>query len=378
MTNLNRNILWFLGAALAAGVVYYFADIVTYLLLAWVLSMLGSPLMAFFQRRLRVGRFRVGPVSAALLTILTFYLVLVGILMLFVPTIVAQARNLAGVDYQALGDNLKVPFLNLDIQAHSVGLLDPGESLATKTQELLSEWFRPTLLGDFVGSFLAVAGNVVVTFTAVTFILFFFLKEKSLFLDILNAVVPNEQETKVRQAVQESSDVLTRYFGGLLVQVSAFSMMVTVLLWIMGVDNALLIGAFGGIFNVIPYVGPILGLIFGCFITASSHLDVDMALMLPMLLKVVVTFMATQFVDNNILGPMIFSKSVQAHPLEIFIVVLVAAKIGGVVGMVLGIPVYTVMRVIGRVFFSQFKVVQRLTDHLEEEAQEPETTKEEP
>ncbi len=366
MTNLNRNILWLLGVALAAGAAYYFSDIVTYLLLAWVLSMLGRPLMIFFQRRLRVGRFQAGPISAALLTILTFYLVLVGVLMLFVPTIVAQARNLAGVDYQSLGDKLKVPFLNLDIQAHSAGLLAPDESLATKTQELLSQWFRPTLLGDFVGSFVAVVGNVVVAFAAVTFILFFFLKEKNLFLDILNAVVPNEQETKVRQAVQESSDVLTRYFGGLLVQITAFCMMVTVLLLILGVDNALLIGAFGGIFNVIPYVGPILGLIFGCFITASSHLDLDMALMLPLLLKVVITFMATQFVDNNILGPMIFSKSVQAHPLEIFIVVLIAAKIGGVLGMVLGIPVYTVLRVIGRVFFSQFKVVQRLTEHLEE------------
>ena len=371
MTNLNRNLLWLFGAALAAGAVYYFSDIVTYLLLAWVLSMLGRPLMVFFQHRLRVGRFQPGPTSAALLTILTFYLVLVGVLMLFVPTIVAQARNLAGVDYQSLGEKLKMPFLNLDIQAHSLGLLAPGESLATKTQELLSQWFQPTLLGDFVGSFVAVAGNVVVTFTAVTFILFFFLKEKSLFLDILNAVVPNEQETKVHQAVHESSEVLTRYFGGLLVQVSAFSLMVTVLLWMMGVDNALLIGAFGGIFNVIPYVGPILGLIFGCFITASSHLDVDMALMLPMLAKVAVAFMATQFVDNNFLGPMIFSKSVQAHPLEIFIVTLAAAKIGGVLGMVLGIPVYTVLRVIGRVFFSRFKVVQRLTEHLEEDDSPP-------
>jgi predicted PurR-regulated permease PerM len=367
MSNLNRNLLWILGVALAAGLVYYFSDIVTYLLLAWVLSMLGRPLTVFFQRRLRLGPLRCGPTSAALLTIASFYLILLGILMVFVPTIVSQARNLAGVDYQALGEKLKVPFLHLDIQAHSVGLLAPGESLATKTQELLSQWFRPTLLGDFVGSFVAVAGNVVVTFTAVTFILFFFLKENTLFLDILHALVPNEQETKVHQAVQESSEVLTRYFGGLMVQVSAFSLMVTVLLWLMGVDNALLIGAFGGIFNVIPYVGPILGLIFGCFITISSHLDVDLALLLPMLLKVAAAFMATQFVDNNFLGPMIFSKSVQAHPLEIFIVTLAAAKIGGVIGMVLGIPVYTVLRVIARVFFSRFKVVQRLTEHLDDE-----------
>ena len=367
MTNLSRNMLWLIGAALALAAVYYFSDILTYLLIAWVLSMLGRPIMIFLQRRVKIGRFRLGPTSAALLTILTFYLTLASVLLLFVPTIVAQARNLAGVDYQALGEKLKGPFLNLDIQAHSVGLLSPGESRATKTQESLSQWFRPTLLGDFLGAFIATAGNLVVTFTSVTFILFFFLKENNLFLGILHALVPNEQESKVRQAVQESSEVLTRYFGGLLTQLSAFAMMITVLLWLMGVPNALLIGAFGGVFNVIPYVGPILGLLFGLFITASSHLDMDLALMLPMLAKVAVAFFSTQFIDNNLLGPMIFSKSVQAHPLEIFIVTLIAAKIGGVVGMVVGIPVYTVLRVIARVFFSRFKVVQRLTVHLEEE-----------
>ena len=77
--------------------------------------------------------------------------------------------------------------------------------------------------------------------------------------------------------------------------------------------------------------------------------------------------MVTQFLDNMVISTIIFSKSVQAHPLEIFIVTLVAAKLGGVVGMVIGIPTYTLLRVIARTFFSEFKVVQRLTEHLDEE-----------
>ncbi|MBV6442919.1 MAG: AI-2E family transporter [Haliscomenobacteraceae bacterium CHB4] len=367
MSALNRNLLWLLGSAVFLGVVWYFSDIVAYILIAWVLSMLGRPLMVFFQQRVRIGRIRMGPTSAALLTILTFYLVLAGLLMMFVPTIVAQARNLSSVDYHALGEKWKGPFLNLDIQMHYIGLLQPGESLATKLQEALSTWFKPTMLGDFLGSFLSTAGSVVVTFASVTFILFFFLKEKSLFLGMLHAFVPDEQEVKVRHAVQESSDMLSRYFTGLVAQLAVFSLVLTILLWIFGVSNALLIGVFGGLFNIVPYVGPIIGMVFGLFITVSSHLDADFALLLPMLLKVVGAFMATQFLDNNFTGPMIFSKSVQAHPLEIFIVTLVAAKLGGVIGMVIGIPVYTVLRVVARTFFSEFKVVQRLTEHLEEE-----------
>jgi len=369
MSALNRNLFWIIGTVLFASLVWYFSDIVAYILIAWVFSMLGRPLMVFFQKRIRAGRFRMGPTSAALLTIFTFYSVLGGLLMMFVPTIAAQARNLSTVDYQALGEKWKDPFLNLDIQMHDIGLLQPGESLATKLQDILSTWFKPTLVGDFLGSFLSTAGNVVVTFASVTFILFFFLKEKNLFLEILHAFVPDEQEAKVRHAVQESSDMLTRYFGGLIAQLSVFSLVLSILLWIFGVENALLIGVFGGMFNIVPYVGPIIGMVFGLFITVSSHLETDFALLLPMLFKVAAAFMATQFLDNNFTGPMIFSKSVQAHPLEIFIVTLVAAKMGGVVGMVIGIPVYTVLRVVARTFFSKFKVVQKLTDHLEEEEQ---------
>lgn len=366
MNILNRNIFLLLGLLALAGIVYYFSDIVAYVLIAWVLSMLGRPMVVFYRKHLKVGKYRVGPSTAAMLTILSFYALLTGLLLVFVPTIVAQARNLSTVDYQAIGEKLRPMFFNLDVQMHQIGLLTPGESLAMRTQEVLSNWFKPTLVGDYLGRFLGVAGNVVVTFASVTFILFFFLQDSRLFTDIVHAVVPDDQEQKVQTAVNESSEVLTRYFRGLVIQLAVFSVATTLILWLLGIKNALLIGAFGGVFNVIPYIGPILGILFGTFITISSNLDLDLALLIPMVIKVAVTFFSVQAIDNNFVGPVIMSKSVQAHPLEIFIVTLAAAKIGGVVGMVIGIPVYTVLRVVARNFFSQFKVVQRLTEHLVE------------
>jgi predicted PurR-regulated permease PerM len=367
MSTFNRNWLWIPGILVLGAVFWYFSDILSYLLVAWVLSMLGKPLMVFFVRRLRIGRFRVGMGGAAMLTIMAFYAVLAGLVMVFVPTIVAQARQLAGVDYQALGEKLRVPFASLDLQLHQAGLLKSGESLGVRIQESLSVWFKPALVGDFVGQFIGTAGNIVVAVASITFILFFFLKENRLFLDILHALVPNDLEAKVRHALEESSEVLTRYFGGLFIQTLCFSGVATILLWILGVENALLIGVFGGIFNIIPYVGPIIGMVFGLFITVTGHVDGDLALMWPLLLKVAGAFMVTQFLDNMVISTIIFSKSVQAHPLEIFLVTMIAAKVGGVTGMVIGIPVYTVLRVIARVFFSEFKIVQRLTDHLDEE-----------
>lgn len=356
-----------LGLAILAGLCYFFVDIVAYVLVAWVMSMLGRPLMILYKRRIRFRNWRLGSASAAILTILTFYLFILGILWLFVPSIVQQGRNIMAVDFGAIGTKLEEPFANFDQDLHTNGLLKEGESLADKIQEALLNWFGPEQLGDVLGTFISTGGDLVIAFVAITFILFFFLQDSTLFLGILFAFVPNEYEDKVRQAVRESSEVLTRYFGGLIVQLFSFSLMIMALLWILGVKNAVLIGAFGGIFNIIPYIGPIIGNVFGCFIAISSNLDLPIDQLGIQLVKVIATFSAVQFIDNNILGPYIFSKSVRAHPLEIFLVTLAAAQVGGVLGMILGIPVYTVLRVLARTFLGEFKIIQRWTYHLDEE-----------
>ena len=100
-------------------------------------------------------------------------------------------------------------------------------------------------------------------------------------------------------------------------------------------------------------------------ITLSSNMELSFYNeMVPLLTKVLIVFLVTRLIDDVILQPNIFSKSVKAHPLEIFIIVLVGAKIGGILGMVLAIPFYTAFRVIGKVFLSEFKVIQKLTRNI--------------
>ncbi|MEZ4917829.1 MAG: AI-2E family transporter [Saprospiraceae bacterium] len=367
MTAFNRNLIWLITAVAVVAIAYFFADILMYILVAWVLSMLGKPFMNFYQSKIRIRNWHLNSTGAAILTIFSFFFIILGVLLLFVPTIVEQARNLAGVDYQALGEKLREPFAHMDQSLHDYGLLSGDETLAQRIQSFLSTVFRPTMLGDFAEAFISTAGSTVVAVASITFILFFFLKDNTLFVDMLHAIVPNRLEEKVMHAVDDSSKMLGKYFGGLITQMAAFTTIISLLLWILGINNALLIGAFGGLFNIIPYVGPIFGMLFGVLITTSSHLDLEFALLAPMLIKVLAAFGVTQFIDNNFLGPAIFSKSLKAHPLEIFLVTLIAAKVGGVVGMVLGIPIYTVLRVIARVFFSEFKLVQALTSDQEEE-----------
>ncbi len=367
MRTSSRN--WAIGITILAflAIFYFFSDIVAYILIAWVFSMIGQPLMGFYQRKLQFGKFKAGPTVCAVLTIFSFLIIFGVIIMFFIPPIVEQARNLTGVDYTAITKSLEHPLEQINEQLVRLGINEPGGLRAEdRLKNNLKTWFEPAQIGNFFGSVIGFAGNFVITIFSVLFILFFFLKEQGLFLRLFTSVVPNDSETYVSNAIDEISRMLTRYFGGVLVQVTIIAVIVSLALTLLGIQNALLIGFFAAIINVIPYIGPIIGAAFGTFITISSNLDLEFyTQMLPLIMKVIGVFVGMQMLDNFILQPYIFSNSVLAHPLEIFIIVLVGAQLNGIVGMVLAIPVYTVFRVIAKVFLSQYKIVQRLTEGMD-------------
>ena len=114
--------------------------------------------------------------------------------------------------------------------------------------------------------------------------------------------------------------------------------------------------------NVIPYLGIIIAMLFGVMITISSNLDLDFSTQVtPMIIKVLLAFAGTQLIDNLLVQPYVYSKSVKAHPLEIFLVIMIAGKIGGVLAMLIAVPVYTSLKVIAKVFFNQWRIVQHVT-----------------
>ena len=363
----SKYIFWILGLVVVVAIGYYFGDIVMYIILAWVVSLLGDPIMRFYQKHLKLKSWRIGPTGAAILTMFTFFAFLLIFLLVFVPPIVEQARNLAAIDYGSLENKLKEPFSELDAELHKVGILSHDESLGTRIKQIAQDLFDPSKLGGILGGVVSAAGNIMVTFTAVSFILFFFLQDRNMFKEMIHHLLPAKMEAKVVHAIDECSSMLTRYFGGLVAQLFSFAIICAVLLAILGNDNAMLIGSFGGLMNLVPYVGPIIGAMFGLFITITSHLQLPITEILPQLLKVIGAFAVTQMIDNLFMQPYIFSKSVKAHPLEIFIVTMIGAKFGGIAGMVLAIPTYTVLRVIGKVFFSEFRIVQALTEEEKEE-----------
>lgn len=367
MKNFNRYFAIIVALLIMGSIAYYFSSIVAYILIAWGLSMIGHPIKGFFQARLKIGKFQAGASLSAALTLVCYFIIFTLLVWMFVPLILEQANNLAGVDYTAIAAALDEPINELNTWANEMGLQIKEKTPAEQVQETMSGWFEPSMIGDFFSSLVAVAGNLFIGLFSIIFITFFFLKEQGLFAKVIIDFLPKRREQQIRNTIDDISRLLTRYFSGILLQMTIITTFVWIGLSILGVKNAILIGFFAGLINVIPYLGPLIGAAFAVFITISSNLDLDFySQMLPLISKVIAVFALLQMLDNFILQPFIFSNSVLAHPLEIFIIILAGAQIGGVLGMILAIPTYTVFRVIARSFLSEFRVVQKITEGMKE------------
>ena len=200
---------------------------------------------------------------------------------------------------------------------------------------------------------------------AITFISFFFIKDQRLLYNMIMAPIPVKHEEKVRNVMSASKKLLTRYFIGVIIEVAIIITIVSVGLLLLGVKNAILIGFIAGMFNVIPYVGPLIGALIGITIGVITNTDVWSLAVLGLIGKMAIVYAIAQALDNIVLQPFIYSQSVKAHPLEIFLVIIMAGNVAGIVGMIIAIPAYSIFRVFIREFFNQFKLVQKLTGSMD-------------
>ena len=367
MKNLGRYIIIIVTLVIAGSIVWYLRDIVGYLLISWVLSLLGQPFFKLYKK-IRIGKYRVGNNLAAGMTILSFLIIISIVIALFVPMILTQARTIADVDYPAVWQSLEEPVTQLNERMIKAGLLDPDKNSPLKNLQIEITDQAGVMISNIFGSVLSITFSLIIGLFSVVFMTFFLLREKGLIQNFLAALVPNEMEDKLFIALSEIQNLLTRYFIGILGQITIITVIVTLGLTVLGIENALLIAFFAALINVIPYLGPMIGAAFGVFIAITSNIELDFYTeMLPMIGKIMVVFAFMQLTDNFVLQPIIFSTSVKAHPLEIFIIILIGAHIYGIIGMVLAIPGYTVIRVVAQTFLIRFKIVQRMTKRLNKE-----------
>ena len=347
-----------------------FSNVLIYIIAAFVVSLIGQPLM----RLLRKIRIKGKSAPDWLLSILVIVIILGGLLLVVtqvIPVVTRIVRDASVLNSSSLDGN------PLDrINEWIVGLfpgLGANFDLIGLLVNKLKEVTNLTNVTAVISSVTSIVSGIAVGLFSIVFISFFFIRDEKLFRKIVLSLVPDRLEEKVGKAIADIERLLSRYFVGLLIEMFGVALIDFLGLWLiarLGVNNAAGIAFIAGVLNVIPYVGPLIGEVVGVVLAVilkygtGIGLDVNIWVFALIVLAIM---LAAQLVDNFVYQPVIYSTSIKASPLEIFIVILLVGHVGGVLGMLVAIPGYTVVRVIASRFFYHLKPVKRLIPDLDGE-----------
>lgn len=365
-----RNVLIILGVALLLVCVWYFRRIVVYILVSGVLSIMGRPLVDLFCR-IKIRKWTFPRSMGALFTLLIIWGAIILFFVVFIPLVTKQVNYFSTIPSEKIVQIVERPLNNIENLFRALNK-DIGNDLSLQEYftKKVSEVLNINMIQRFLGSVIGTLGNLVIAIFSISFITFFFLKDHRLFFESILMWVPDKYTDNVTRALFSIKKLLTRYFIGIMIQSTCIMILIDIGMTIAGIEfqQALVMGLILGILNVIPYVGPWLGLFIAVIMGVASHINMDFeTVVVPLVFYMVIVEAITHTIDNVVFQPVIFSNSVRAHPLEIFIVVLAAGFAAGIPGMILGIPTYTVIRVFAREFFYNFKAVQKITSGLSTE-----------
>jgi predicted PurR-regulated permease PerM len=364
MNQRTRQIIGGISVILFMVLLWYVRSLVVYFICSAVLALVGRPLMNLFHK-IQIRGKHIPSWLRALMVLTTFIVFLVGLFSLLTPLIAQGVEIISNIEVKKVWEGLE------PLRADAVAFLErynlEAEALNNRTslEAPLSELLQVTDISSFMGGILGTFSGIVVALFSISFITFFLLKDDFILTQMVYSLTPEKHMESMKRVLSNSQRLLSRYFIGLLIQISVVTLMLTIGLSIFGVKYALTIGFFAGIFNLIPYIGPIIGGTFALLISLLLNVELGFADHTGVLAaQVLGTFTAVQLFDNIVSQPVIFSNSVLAHPLEIFLVISVAGTIGGVVGMIIAIPLYTLIRIVAKEFLTGFKVVRSLTTKL--------------
>ncbi len=367
-------VLWASFLAVVGLLCWYFRNVLIYIVLAIVVSLLSRPLARFLGKVSIKNRYVPDWLSSLLsiLCVLGGFILIVTQVIPVVTGIIKEASffsNLSLFD-GTIADTVNgwaisiFPSLGKDFDAISV-LVD-----------YLKGTFADISITGILGSMASAMVNLVIGLFSVVFISFFLVKDPKLVAKVAAALVPDRIEDSVMEAIGDIEHLLSRYFVGLTLEMIAVAFFNFLGLWLIariGPTYALGIAFIAGILNILPYVGPLIGEVLGVALCLVLKYGAGIGLDVNIMVFAVIVFaimLSVQFIDNFVLQPIIYSTSIQSTPLEIFIVLLVSGHVGGILGMLAAIPIYTVIRVVAGRFFYNHKAVRRLMPDLEKDVHE--------
>lgn len=377
MERLAKYIIIAASIALIGAFCWYFREVISYILLAAVFSLVATPI-ARTLRKIRIRKFVFPKWLASILSIVTVLVVLLSLFSFIIPIISNVIVNFDTSNLRTTGASIELPLMELNrFFIETFPALGPDFKIESALLHHLGNILDVSTFTSIIGSAAGTIINIGVGLFAIVFISFFFINNDNMFKNIILSFVNDKYTQKTGEAIEDMYRLLSRYFIGLIIEVIGVALINTIgLHFVAGLTFSMAVGiAFmTGLLNIIPYVGPFAGGVIGTFLGlilkyySANPMGIDVSFWGYTAILVAI-FVFAQLIDNYIFQPIIYSNSVKAHPLEIFIVLLMAGYVGGVVGMLIAIPSYTVIRVFAAKFLSHIKFVRMLTGSVQEKSQ---------
>lgn len=343
-----------IGSTLLIYFLYQIQSVLIYIAVSAVLSLIGLPIIRFFKRYLKF------PNTLAVITTMLFFLIILGgVISMFIPLVLKQSENLSLLNTNEFQHTIQllIKQLNAYLLQHNIDILNELKNINL----LKNVSAIPNLLNSIIGAI----GSISIGLFSIIFITFFFMKDTHILENAIYVIVSDKNESTLRTSIATIKNLLSRYFIGLVFQISILFVLYTVILLTFGIENAIVIALLCALLNLIPYVGPLIGGFLMLFLTMSNNLHLDFQTqILPTTIYVMIGYIFAQLIDNFISQPFIFSNSVKSHPLEIFLVISIGGILFGITGMIVAIPAYTAVKVILKAFLSENKIVKSLTKNL--------------
>jgi predicted PurR-regulated permease PerM len=355
-----NGILRAIGTLVAITVLIYFLyqiqSVLIYLIVSFILTLIANPIVDFLKKRLKFNH-----ILATITTLLVFTLIIIGFISLFIPLILSQSENLSLLNTHQIEGNINelIHQIAAFLDSHNFDSAQILKDINSTTK--INFDFIP----NFLNSILGIISSFGIGLASVFFITFFFIKDRELFIEGAKKLIPDSHETQILNSLEKTNHLLSRYFIGLLLQLGIVFVLYLIVLSIFGINNAVIIAFLCAVLNIIPYIGPLIATFLAAILTMISHLGNDFQTdTLPTTLYILIAFWIVQLIDNNISQPFIFSKSVSSHPLEIFLVIIIAGFLSGILGMIIAVPLYTILKVVGKEFFPNNILIQLLTKNI--------------
>lgn len=318
------------------------SNIIAPAILALLLYYLFSPLIDLLERRGLKRNYAV-----ILLYVVIILVLVVGIGSLY-PVLAKQVTDFIDdfpAFYNSVKESIRSFSSNLPFSNSIEGFIDQGqkflENLPSNTQEYLTEGF--TGLSRVVTS----VSNVIVTIVIAPVILFFLLKDDQKFFNVFLNITPPKWRDHLMEVSSAINRQVSAYVKGQLIIATALAVMAFIGFTIIGLQYKGVLAIITGFTSIVPYLGP--------FIAFSAALVIAISTSWWMMIKLLIVWVVVQFLDGNVVQPNVMGKQLDIHPLTIIIVLLVAGDLLGLVGLILGVPLYAIIRVLLHFGFNQFK-----------------------